>query len=254
MGEKNIFLRAEVSVGSSAGSNLYHRMRAAKESVFVISPYLDRHLLDCLLELHEQGVDVELVTTEDSVRERGRTKIEIAKKFVLQLRHRDEAAVTRRRRGMLWSALSGLGAAVTAIGLNDLFPWAPLLWFLLPVAAIILLIFWSRGIYSYEYVWRLGTILILPSLYKSNTECPFVHAKLYIIDRKVAFLGSLNFTKKGLFDHFETCLRVNRSEEIRGLELLVKRKLNKIATCSYDPLQVGAWLVSAGEWTENRAV
>ena len=155
MEEKSISLRAELSVGRSVGSNLYHRMKAAKESVFVISPYLDRHLLDCLLELHVRGVEVDLVTTEDSVRERTRTKIEIAKKLVSQLRHRDEAAVTRRSRGMLWSALSGIGVGVTAIGLNDLFPWVPLLWFLLLVAAIIFLIFWSRGIYRYEYVWRL---------------------------------------------------------------------------------------------------
>ena len=128
-------------------------MNAAKESVFVISPYLHPHLLDCLLELQEQGVEVDLVTTEDSFRPLSGSKIEIAKKLVSQLRHLDETAVTRRRRGMLWSALSGIGAAATAIGLNDLFPWAPLLWLLLPVAAIIFLIFWRRGIYRYEYVW-----------------------------------------------------------------------------------------------------
>lgn len=247
-------LQAELTVGVRVGSNLYRRMKAAKERVFVISPYLDRHLLDFLLKLHERGVVVDLVTMEDSIRKRTRLQIEIAKKLVSQLRHRDEAAVTRRRRGMLWSALSGISAAVTAIGLNDLFPWAPLLWFLLPVAAIIFLIFWSRGIYRYEYVWRLSSTRILPSFYESGTEWPFVHAKLYIIDGEVAFLGSLNFTRKGLFDNYETCLRVDRSEEIRGLELLAKRKLNDVGSWSYAPSNVGAWLVNAGEWRERRAV
>ena len=68
MGKKSISLRAELSVGSSVGWDLYHRIKAAKESVFVISPYLNQHLLDCLLELHERGVVVDLVTMEDSIR------------------------------------------------------------------------------------------------------------------------------------------------------------------------------------------
>ena len=254
MEEKSISLRAELSVGRSVGSDLHKQMKAAKESVFVLSPYLHQNLLDDLLKLQERHIKVDLVTTEDSVRERSRIKIEIAKKLVSQLRHRDEAAVTLRRRGMLWSALSGIGAAATAISLNDLFPWAPLLWLLLPVAAIIFLIFWKRGIYHYEYEWRLGSNLIMPSPYKSSIECPFVHAKLYIIDKKVAFLGSLNFTKKGLFENFETCLRVDESEEIRGLELLVKRKLNDFSSLSYVPATVGAWLVKIDEWREHRAV
>ena len=57
---------------------------------------------------------------------------------------------------MLWSALGGIGAVSTAIGLNGLSPWAPLGWFLLPVAAIVFGIYWNRGIYRYKYAWTLS--------------------------------------------------------------------------------------------------
>ena len=33
----------------------------------MVSPYLDEHLVNCLLELRERGVVVDLVTMEDSV-------------------------------------------------------------------------------------------------------------------------------------------------------------------------------------------
>ncbi len=58
-------LWAELSIGSSAGSELYHRMSKARESVLVVSPYVGEHQVGRLLELHERGVVVELVIMED---------------------------------------------------------------------------------------------------------------------------------------------------------------------------------------------
>ncbi len=246
-------LSAELSIGTSAGSELYHRMLNARESVLVVSPFLDEHLVDCLLKLHGRGVGVDLVTMEDFAPSQVR-KHKIAQTLVSQTPSRDEAAVTRRRRGMLWSALGGIGAAGMAIGLNGVSPWAPLGWYLLPVAAIVFAIYWRRGIYRYTYAWTLRDTKILPSHYRSHTDCPYVHVKLYVIDREVAFLGSLNFTKPGLFDNFETCLRVDKRDDVRALELLIKSQLKEIESWSLAPSDVGAWLVNARVWHKRRAV
>ena len=78
--------------------------------------------------------------------------------------------------------------------------------------------------------------------------------KLYVIDREVAFLGSLNFTKPGLFDNFETCLRVDKRDDVRALELLIKSQLKEIESWSLAPSDVGALLVNARVWHERRAV
>ena len=246
-------LAAELSLGTSAGSALYHRMLKARESVLVVSPYLDEYLLDCLLDLQGRGVGVDLVTMEDFVSAKVR-KHKITRKLVSQTRSRDEAAVTRRRRGMLWSALGGLSAAGLAIGLNGVSPWALLGWYLLSVAAIVFAIYGRRGIYRYTYAWTLRDTKILPSRYRSKTKCPLLHAKLYVIDREVAFLGSLNFTNRGLFDNFETCLRVDKRDDVRALELLVKSQLKEIESWSFAPSDVGAALVNARVWHEQRAV
>ena len=155
---------------------------------------------------------------------------------------------------MLWSALVGIAAVSTAIGLNGLSPWAPLGWLLLPVAALVFGIYWNRGIYRYTYAWTLSHTQVLPSPYRYDPEFPFVHAKLYVIDKEVAFLGSLNFTNKGLFDNFETCLRVDKSDDVRDLESLFNSKFKEMDSCSIAPSEVGAWLVSAGVLHERRAV
>ena len=155
---------------------------------------------------------------------------------------------------MLWSALGGLGAAGMAIGLNGVSPWALLGWYLLSVAVIVFAIYGRRGIYRYTYAWTLRDTKILPSRYRSETKCPILHAKLYVIDSEVAFLGSLNFTKPGLFDNFETCLRVDKRDDVRALELLIKSQLKEIESWSFAPSDVGAALVNARVWHERRAV
>ena len=115
-------------------------------------------------------------------------------------------------------------------------------------------IYWRRGIYRYKYAWRLSDTKILPSHYQSDTECPLLHAKLYVIDREVAFLGSLNFTNSGLFRNFETCLRVDKREDVRALEILINSQLREIESSSLAPSDVGAWLVNERVWHERRAV
>ena len=87
------FLSAELSIGKSAGSELYHQMLNARESVLLVSPYLDEHLADCLLKLHGRGVGVDLVTMSDSVPTQAR-KYKIAQKLASQTPSRDEAAAT----------------------------------------------------------------------------------------------------------------------------------------------------------------
>ena len=246
-------LRAELSIGWSAGSELYHKMKNARASVRVVSPYLDEPLVDCLLTLRGQGVVVDLAIMEDFASSRVK-KHKIATKLVSQTPSRDESAVTRRRRGMLGSALGGVGAAGIAIGLNGVFPWAPLGWFLLPVAAIVFAIYRRRGIYRYNYAWTLGDTIILPSHYQSDTECPFVHAKVYVIDSEVAFLGSLNFTTTGMFDNFETCFRVDNPDDVRAIESLINSQISEIESWSLAPSDVGAWLVNARILHEQRAV
>lgn len=45
----------------------------------------------------------------------------------------------------------------------------------------------------------------------------FTHSKIYIIDSKIAYLGSLNFTENGFTDNFETRIRLTQLDKIEEL-------------------------------------
>ena len=49
-----------------------------------------------------------------------------------------------------------------------------------------------------------------------------LHSKIYIIDNKIAFLGSLNFTTTGFLFNHETCIRITDKSVIRHLNNVYK--------------------------------
>ena len=49
-----------------------------------------------------------------------------------------------------------------------------------------------------------------------------LHSKIYIIDSKIAFLGSLNFTTTGFLFNHETCIRITDKSVIRHLNNVYK--------------------------------
>lgn len=59
----------------------------------------------------------------------------------------------------------------------------------------------------------------------------FLHEKLYIIDNEIAYVGSVNFTLKGMTTNHETCLTVKEPDTVNGLsdyfDRLFKANLKK---------------------------
>ncbi len=68
-------------------------------------------------------------------------------------------------------------------------------------------------IYKYDYSEKLN----FKYLRDNYGEKMFIHSKIYIIDRKIAYLGSLNFTNKGFTSNFETRIRITQQEKIKEL-------------------------------------
>jgi phosphatidylserine/phosphatidylglycerophosphate/cardiolipin synthase-like enzyme len=61
---------------------------------------------------------------------------------------------------------------------------------------------------------------------KMNYTCPldvvvctgkFLHAKLYLIDDNTAYIGSLNFTGRGMLENYETCLKIDDEAAVKEL-------------------------------------
>lgn len=97
-----------------------------------------------------------------------------------------------------------------------------LLWSLIPILPIYLAArhFRSRykrvKVYSYNYTQLLPYKVVL-----SNDENGFgnnyLHSKIYIIDDKIAYLGSLNFTGGGTRKNHETRIRLHYSLSVQKI-------------------------------------
>jgi phosphatidylserine/phosphatidylglycerophosphate/cardiolipin synthase-like enzyme len=211
--------QAEVFVGTSAGSPLYHDIKEAKLSVRVVSPYLGDHLVEVLLGCQEHGVDVRAIVSNDFGNAR-----DLARLLVVQTTQLDTDRQRLSRYGSLfgavtlpvalgllsWGVLERSGAVIAAAVLLGL------------LAFLLVLFFQKLAIYVYSYSYRLDGLRVVPSprCYPYGTKesaPPFVHAKLYVIDDRVAYLGSANFTRSGLFDNLEAMVRLTSPDAVAAL-------------------------------------
>ena len=105
------------------------------------------------------------------------------------------------------------------------------LYFLIPYLLTIFIcykIYKSWRIYSYSYSTEFP-ILIIKNKYKrnNNTLYSLFHTKLYIIDDKYAYTGSINFTKKGFEYNYETRIKIDDKNTILELSSFFDCLYNK---------------------------
>lgn len=211
--------QADVFVGTSAGSPIYHDIREARHSVRVISPYLGDHLVELLLACHARGVAVTAIVSND-----GGNAQDLARQLVVQdVQLDDERQRLSRYGSIISAAVIAVAAGMLVWAVVDRSLPSAAVALLLGVLAIMSLLFFRRlAVYLYSYGYRLPGLRVVPSprcypFGAKDAAPPFVHAKLYVIDEKVAYLGSANFTTSGLFDNLEAMVRLKSSEAVVAL-------------------------------------
>ncbi|WP_051349467.1 phospholipase D family protein [Chryseobacterium gregarium] len=204
----------DIYIGKGAGAKLIQDIRNAKRNVKIVSPYLSPSLIKELIFLHTKGIKISLITTDEIEDFYGHEKN--INKLIIQERHVDESAKESRDNlmslsGTLLFVMIGLGVV--------LFP----LIFLLkePKYAfgfiIVALLFFIRNytvseikkkkIYHYTYSQLFPFKVFVSPNHGNSFNTTFIHSKIYIIDDEVAYLGSLNFTAKGVKENHETRIR-----------------------------------------------
>jgi len=90
---------------------------------------------------------------------------------------------------------------------------------LILISVIISNVIKNKRIYYYTYeTFFPFKVFISPQnkqlKYKSSY---FIHSKIFIIDDRIAYLGSVNFTKSGMEYNFESRVRITDPDTISGL-------------------------------------
>lgn len=179
--------------GTNAGESIYNAMLEAKQSIFVVSPYLSAGYIDFLVQRAAEGISVTVLTNDHAANNMN----DIYRKILNQHCDVNDRRRKIRRWGMSLSCLSLLSTlallAIQHYSSQRFFETTQLI-ILLALAVTALIIFEKIRTCFYRYS-KLFDFFVFPL--KTDDEHiaqGFVHAKIYIIDGQNIFVGSANLT------------------------------------------------------------
>jgi phosphatidylserine/phosphatidylglycerophosphate/cardiolipin synthase-like enzyme len=204
----------DIYIGKGAGAKLLQEIRNAKRNVKIVSPYLSPSLIKELIFLHSKGVNISLITSDEIEDFYGYDKN--INKLIVQKKHIDEKAKQSRDSlislsGILLFAIIGLAVVLVPL-IFLLKEWKFAYGFIL----VILLFFVrdfivrqikNKRIYHYTYKQLFPFKVFISPNNGNSFNKTFIHSKIYVIDDEIAYMGSLNFTGKGIKDNHETRIR-----------------------------------------------
>lgn len=226
-------VNCDIYIGEGAGKKLLNDMRNARKSVKIVSPYLSPLLIAELINLRKKNLYVELITT-DNIEDFNENPKKNIHKLIKQNREIDKIAVEKREK---WKDISkiliyiGFGLLSILIGIAYYFKDPKITFGLIPIIIIFLIVelyknkIKNKQIYSYWYS-QLFPFKVYLSPYKNKQSATFIHSKIYLIDDKIAYLGSLNFTSSGTKHNYETRIRTEDANAIKEIKEEVYHLMN----------------------------
>lgn len=212
----------DIYVGTNAGAQLKREIEGAKYSVEILSPYLSPRVVEKVLWTRQRGVLLKIVTSEEMFKYK-KTNQENLSKMIAQKRKVDLKAYKRGKecqtRIKILKVLQGVTLLATAYTGYTFSPEK----LLYPLGVFLLLELIRRGLQEsfkkikfYEYSYQ----TLFPFRILEGNES-FVHAKIYIIDKRVAYIGSLNYTWKGISSNYEVRTRITDKGVIKELSEII---------------------------------
>ena len=238
----------DVYIGTGAGKKLMEDIENARCSVKILSPFLSPFLVRKLIDLHYKGIHVQLITTdtiEDFYGDRKRNIHELIHQHI----HIDREAEALRNRWkkirqvVNWSMIICIGIlGYLALEVKDI----RALGVLIPIALLFLTGQFLKSkingkrVFSYTYE-QLFPFKVVVAPDKAGFNDLYLHGKVYLIDDKIAYLGSLNFTASGTKSNYETRIRLSDKASVQKIvdefdRLLSDEKLSEVCIQSWGNL------------------
>ena len=194
----------EIYIGRGSGKRLKVDIHNAKHSIKIVSPFHSSSYIKDILKKARNGLNVTLITSNEIKEGDGKYCDLAYSDLIDQKRHVDDFAKEERDLKMRYSFFS----LIIPLALF-LFEYIFLGIIFLIIIGVVLRYYQNKRIYSYSYSSPIKLKLIYD---KYNQKGHFgkhqVHSKIYVIDEKVAYLGSANFSHSGFVDSYETMIRI----------------------------------------------
>jgi len=214
---------SKVYIGTNCGEEIEDQIQNACKSIKIMSPYVSEEKLDLLLKAQEKGVDVTLVTTNSfEDRNAGKYKNDLFRKFIKIYPYVDEDKQYFKKKWIFYNFLGILilvglviaGFSETIQILNNI--WVQIFIGILIVNRLFRIKALSEiNVNSAKFEKAFKKIkLCNVNFTGARTNFKTIHSKIYVIDSKAAYLGSMNFTNSGFRDNYETRIKI---EDIRDI-------------------------------------
>ncbi len=238
-------VNCDIYIGKGAGKKLMHDIDNAQHSVKILSPFLSPFLVKKLIDVHHKGVSVQLITTdtiEDFYGDRKRNILEL----IIQHKIVDREAQGLRnkwkkiRKALYWLAISltvGMVYLIYQYNSVRIYGLITPIFLLFLGAQFLHSKVQKKRVFSYTYE-QLFPFKVVISPDKFNYGGMYLHSKIYIIDDRIAYLGSLNFTGSGTTNNYETRIRTSSKEAVQKIvdeynDLLFNEQLAELSIQSW---------------------
>lgn len=225
--------KCDIYIGKGAGKKLLEDIQNAQKSIKIVSPYLSPFLITELIKFRKRNLDVQLITT-DSIEDFYGSYERNIHKLISQNRETDKLAVEKREKwkniSRIWTYI-GFVLVIILLGIIYFLKDPKTAVGLIPIIVIFLVVKFYKNkikntrIYSYWYT-QLFPFKVYMSPNKSDQSDTFIHSKIYLIDDKIAYLGSLNFTSSGTKHNYETRIRTEDPNAIKEIKEEIYQLLN----------------------------
>ena len=237
--------KCDIYIGTGAGKKLLHEIDNAQHSIKILSPFLSPFLVKKLISLHHRKINIQLITSDTIEDFYGDRKKNIYELIQQQVHTNKKAQEIRKRWRKIRSLLRIL--MVLFIGLGVWFKYIHQEeWIVGILISVFLLFLMSKSsqskianirVFSYTYK-QLFPFKVVLSPNKYDTKGMYLHGKIYIIDNKIAYVGSLNFTGSGTKKNYETRIRFSNQEAVQKIvdefdELFINNNLPEISIESW---------------------
>lgn len=218
----------DIYIGKGAGRKLMNDIENAQKSVKIVSPYLSPSMVELLIDLYNKKIKVSLITSDDIEDYYGSYEKNIYK-LITQEKITDIQAQEQREKWkkiskyLLFGIISFVVILISAFYFYQNIKIFYGVFFILVIALIRKIFFEdkikNKRIYNYRY-HQLFPFKVYTSYNQSKDyNDTLIHGKIYIIDDKIAYMGSVNFTKSAIKFNYETRIRTTDN---KALKVIVK--------------------------------
>ena len=215
----------QIYIGREAGKEILNKIKNAKKSVKVVSPYLSPDYIKDLIRLHKKGVEITLITSDNICEENAYSDFKVSDLVTKEKTYNFSAQEFKRKSFIL---------SLWIFGITFIFLLIAFLFLTALIMAGVLAII-GTGLFLYSLMpsqnsYKFTPIFKIKVFDSKSGENPhsteLVHSKIFVIDEEVVFLGSVNFTYSGFKTHYETAIKVEDKKAVKDISEEVRRLYN----------------------------